>query len=45
MDEALRGLTPGQWSKSEIPLSSQDRASVPAFLSPLWCLNGPTENN
>ena len=36
----VRGLTPGQRSKIEMKLSSQDRASLPAFLSPLWCLSG-----
>lgn len=40
MDEALWGLTPGQRSKIEMKLSSQDRASLPAFLSPLRCLSG-----
>lgn len=40
VDEALRGLTPGQRSKIKMQLSSQDRASIPAYLSPLRCLCG-----
>lgn len=40
MDEALRGRTPGQRSKMEIKLSSQDRTPLPTFLSPLPCLSG-----
>lgn len=40
MDEALRGRTPGQRSKMEMKLSSQDRTPLPTFLSRLRCLSG-----